>query len=557
MTTYQIRSILLFLLAVIFSIGLIFASIEFPSIADKWMQNTFHFPGFDQESSTFHISKSELYFKHFHLRQIGYISLVILLALIITGLITNKLKLSVLGAIALFIPIFGHFTVTMFFLAGLGFLRFLWIPFTEISPVFMHLGDILILPYQWLISIGNWLGVDLHLAVPVFFISAGILIFVFGVFAWFNTKFNSGKVVRSKIYKISRHPQYLGWVIWSYGVYFLPVDAQKRSWSYPDSMPLLLTIMIIILISFLEEFRMGKKYGDDYQSFKAKTAFMLPMPEWLKKFLKHPLRIFYGNDKFDSRGKAVLITLYYTVLLMLGSYLYLGFTQPAYANKLYIHKHQKKIDEYILTLDESDNRRQKDIAAMNLANYGNLAIDPLMNLMVNSDPITNTFVARTLGEIGNDRSCSSIYDAFQKSKIEMSYEMIMAIGKLKCSSFEDIMLQEISNPESKVKSHAAWYLGQIKSGNSVELLINNYSRQGKFTRMSYLEALGNIGDNKAIPLLINQLQSEDIQIVEASIIALSKLKAVEAIDPLKTFPLRFTNWEIRIYADEAIKQIIN
>ena len=550
----QLNRIFLFLLAIIFSAGLIFASIELPFLADKWIQHKFNFPGFDQQSSTLHISKAELYFQHLHLNLIGYISLVVLFSIIIIGLLTNKLKLSALGTFALFIPIFGHFTVTMFFLAGLGFLRFLWIPFTDISPIFMHLGDLLLLPHHWLIRFGNWIHIDLHQFLSVFLIAAGVLIFVFGVFAWFNTKLDTGNVVHSKIYKLSRHPQYLGWIIWSYGLYLLPVDAQKRSWSYPDSMPLLLTIMIIILISFFEEFKMSGKYGQEYLKFKSKTAFMFPLPDGVKRRLKYPLKLLYGRYQIDTKGKSLVLIGFHTLLIMVGSYIYLTLTQPAYSTWLSRERNERKIDEYILLLADSEERRQKDIAAMNISEYGNLALQPLLDLLKEGDQRTNSMVARTLGEIGDSKVCSPIYEAYKNGRIVADYELIMTIGNLKCYEFEEEMLAEILDQDSRVKSYASWYLGQIKSSRAASLLIADYRQQETFTKIAYLEALGKIADIEATSILISELYSQDRSIVEAAIVGLSNFKSTEAIEALKKFPMR-SDWEIRIYADAAIKRI--
>ena len=165
----------LFAIAILFSTGLIFATLQLPYLLDNWIQDSFKFPGFDQASSTLQMSKAELYFQHLHIKAIGFISLIIIFLLIIVGLITNKLNISVLGAVALFVPIFGHFTVTMFFLAGLSFLRFLWIPFTEISPLVMRLGDILLIPNNWIQDIGKLFNIDLQFATSVFFISSGVI----------------------------------------------------------------------------------------------------------------------------------------------------------------------------------------------------------------------------------------------------------------------------------------------------------------------------------------------------------------------------------------------
>lgn len=541
-------------IAVLFSAGLIFATLELPYLFDHLIQSSFAFPGYDQEASTLQMSKAEIYYQHLHIKTIGYISLLVIFALVIAGFVTNKLNLSLLGAVALFIPIFGHFTVTMFFLAGLGFLRFLWIPFTEVSPVFMRLGDILLIPDNWIVGIGRWFDADIQYGTSVFFISAGILLFVIGVYNWLSNKFNQEKVVTSWTYKISRHPQYLGWILWSYGLYIMPVDAQKRVWSYSDSLPLLLTIMIIITISLFEELKMTRKYGDDYRIFKAKTAFMFPLPEAVKKMIKHPVRIFCGDYSIDSKGKALLFSGYYTLLLMLASYVYLSISNPEFSNRFTENRHLRQMNEYIHDLETSDQRRAKDIAAMHLSEYGTLAVAPLSELLQECDPGTNNFVIRTLGEIGNADACGPIFQAYESGKVELSYEVIMALGKLRCNLFETQLIHEIYRDDSRVKSYAAWYLGQIQSDKAVEPLLNHYPVNEKFTQMAFLEALGNIKDRKAIELMITELENEDADIVDAAIIALANLGDAAALKPLQRLGYH-ENWEVRLYARQAIENL--
>lgn len=378
--------------------------------------------------------------------------------------------------------------------------------------------------------------------------------FVIGVYNWFNTKFNQGNVVTAWTYKISRHPQYLGWIIWSYGLYLLPVDAQKRVWSYHDSLPLLLTIMIIITISLFEELKMTRKYGDEYRKFKARTAFMFPLPDILKKIIKHPVRLFYGDYELDKKGKILSFIGYYTILVMGASYIFLSIKDPAFSNKLTQAKHQKKMGEYIETLKTSENRRAKDIAAMELSNYGDMAVIPLSGMLSECNTSTNNFVIRTLGEVGNPIVCSEIYNAYKENEVELSYELIMAIGKLRCYLFEEELISEIKNPDSKVKSYAAWYLGQIKCQDAVQPMLENYPQQEKYTQQAFLEALGKIGDQAASALLIGELENEDKEIREAAIIALAVMGDKEAVVPLTSL-LTHEDWEIRIYAKQAIKNL--
>ena len=104
----------------------------------------FDFPGYD---SGHRIEETETFLSLYHLRFIGYGSLVCILSLMILGFWTGKHGLSSAGAVAFFIPVFGHFAFSMFFLAGLGLLRIVWLPFIDISYDILRLGDVVYIPY--------------------------------------------------------------------------------------------------------------------------------------------------------------------------------------------------------------------------------------------------------------------------------------------------------------------------------------------------------------------------------------------------------------------------
>ena len=48
-------------LAILFTVALTFASLELPHLADKVLQNSFSFPGFDHGSTGLNQAKTELY----------------------------------------------------------------------------------------------------------------------------------------------------------------------------------------------------------------------------------------------------------------------------------------------------------------------------------------------------------------------------------------------------------------------------------------------------------------------------------------------------------------
>ena len=123
----------LLILALIFSFALMFVFIELPVVLDSFLQNKIGFPGFDHGISEFDKYKSDLFINNLYLRWIGYASLLLIACFIVIGFTTKKSGWAWAGAFGLFLPVFGQFALSMFFLAGLGILRVSWLPFMDIS----------------------------------------------------------------------------------------------------------------------------------------------------------------------------------------------------------------------------------------------------------------------------------------------------------------------------------------------------------------------------------------------------------------------------------------
>ena len=94
------KDLLLLLLAIVFSVALMFAFVELPCAIDKVLQENIGFPGFDQGGDEFNTYKAELYISALHLRWIGYVSLSLIFFLIILGFITRKSGWAWAGALA-------------------------------------------------------------------------------------------------------------------------------------------------------------------------------------------------------------------------------------------------------------------------------------------------------------------------------------------------------------------------------------------------------------------------------------------------------------------------
>ncbi len=202
------------MLAVVFSIGLAFASLELPSIAHRALVD--HAPSLagDPLADGTGRLRVEMFLRHYHLRTIGYACFGIMIGLIVAGFALGRSGLAAAGAALMFLPVFAQFATVMFFLAGLGLLNLVWLPVLDVSFDIGSLGDIVYLPYRVL----RWgflqLGVDVHTWLVVGLLAGGLLLFIVATWVWFAARSSGRDVADSWVYRLSRHPQYLGWIVY-------------------------------------------------------------------------------------------------------------------------------------------------------------------------------------------------------------------------------------------------------------------------------------------------------------------------------------------------------
>lgn len=201
------------LLAIIFTIGLTFASVELPRLLDTLIGKNIDTLDVATGLNTLSDYKTELYMQYYDLRLIGYSCLALVVILIIVGFVTGKTGWTSAGTLVLFLPVFGHFAATMFFLGGLGMLRLIWLPFLDVSFNIFRLGEIIVLPYEILVHLHSFLGVNHWVELSYVITGTGLLLFFLGALTWFYARIRKRVVADFWVYKLSRHPQYLGWII--------------------------------------------------------------------------------------------------------------------------------------------------------------------------------------------------------------------------------------------------------------------------------------------------------------------------------------------------------
>jgi len=301
-------------LAVVFSIALTFATLELPILIGNWLSG--YFPDIHPAIEPDRIEEFMVY-----ARPIGYACLGLIVLLIAAGFLTGKRGLSVLGSFAFFLPTFGYFFASMFFLAGLGILRVPFIPFWDPTVNLMNLGDVSYLPYMALVY-PFWLGgIDIRMWIAWVAVGLGLFIFVLGTIAWFYGKVQKTATVDFWVYRYSRHPQYLGFIVWSYGVMLIAaLEPVVRAGENPGaSFPWLLTSLVIICIALSEEITMSKKDSKGYLKYKASASFMFPIPRLVSRLVTAPMRLLLKKNQPETGKELIATFAVYAVVLILFS----------------------------------------------------------------------------------------------------------------------------------------------------------------------------------------------------------------------------------------------
>lgn len=136
-------------------------------------------------------------------------------------------------------------------------------------------------------------------------------------------KFKRFEIIDFGIYRYSRHPQYLGFLIWSYGLLLLFTNSYL--FSYLDTprpgLPWLILALTTIGIALQEESGIVRKHGEKYLNYRNNTPFLFPLPKQVSKLIRAPVKAIFKKDWPENRKEIACTILIYGLTLILISIL--------------------------------------------------------------------------------------------------------------------------------------------------------------------------------------------------------------------------------------------
>lgn len=558
METSVSRKGLLLLLALIFTAGLTFATVELPYLLDGFLQRAVATPGGDSHIDEVARLKTELFMAHYHVRAVGYIAFFLLLGLILAGFATNRTEMAALGAVGVMLPVFAQFASVMFFLAGLGVLNAIWLPVLDISYEMQNWGLVIDAPNDLLRWFLGLVGVASPWPTILLFIGAGILFFILGVYAWLTARAKGTGVARSWVYRISRHPQYLGWILWTYGAYLLIGLGRypKRSWGIGASLPWLISTLVILAVALVEELNMEKRHGDAYEDYRRSAPFLLPLPRWLRRALGWPFRVLFGNERPERvREVIAVVALYGALLVGISMIAYGGGLESAVVRFSSPERQAERIQAMAAEAADAPDLHTQRLRLLNeVASFGDPAVEPLTALLEEGDATLRRLVVEVLGGMRSQQAVPALTAALNDPDENVRHRATLALATVGAPAAHRALLARLEDPEGAVRADVFGALAGLGAEEILPRAPELLAAEGWWARSGALAALGTLGSEAGIPLVTNTLNDEDPRVRRDAAIALLRIGSPAARPALEQ-ALADPDYEVRIYAAEALDRL--
>jgi len=557
MSSHLSRTSFLVFLALVFTVGLSFASVELPYLVDEAIQGAVPTPGFDSQADEVNRIKTELFISHYHLRAIGYACFGAILLLIVAGFATSRSGFAALGALAFMLPVFAQFAGVMFFLAGLGLLNVVWLPVLDVSFALSGLGAAIRAPYDALRWGLGFLGVSGYGPIVYFFIGSGLLIFFLGTLAWLQTRARQEGVAKSWVYRISRHPQYLGWILWTYGLYLLLLQARypRRSWGISASLPWLLSTIVIIGVAMMEELNMRKRHGKEYDSYRRSAPFLFPLPSFIERAFALPFRILFRKDRPDRRREVTVVLALYTVLPIVASALFYGNGWERLASRARSDEAQRDYLASIVTeIRTEENWRRQAALTRSLGLHGEAGIASLLELLGDPDPELREYSAITLSEFPSERAFDALAVAVTDPVEDVRWRSSAALGTLGIQEAVGPLIPLLGDSVAHIRIGALLSLAGLGATEVLPMATDLTRSESSRERGEGVRALGALRSREGLPAVLGRLSDAEGWVREEAVIALLRIESTEAVPGLEGL-LGDEDRHVRMYAAEALKRL--
>lgn len=202
---------------------------------------------------------------------------------------------------------------------------------------------------------------------------------------------------------------------------------------------------------------------------------------------------------------------------------------------------------------DTQSAREKWTLIRVFGKIGEPAVEPLIDSLESRDKEVTKLTIRILGDIKDNRSVRPLTALLVRDDYNIRSHCCESLGKLAdTTAFNDVSLRMKDSVEV-VRKSAAVALGKMKDERAIPHLVHGMSDPHFSVRMTSANSLVQIGE-PSVKSLLFLLDHADEATMNLAIESLGKLKSEEAVAPLLK-KLKADGWSTRAFAVEALGEI--
>lgn len=214
----------------------------------------------------------------------------------------------------------------------------------------------------------------------------------------------------------------------------------------------------------------------------------------------------------------------------------------------------KVLQEILQNSGEREEIREAAATALGIIKE-NQTIESLINALYNPDASVRASAARSLGLMRDDRAVEHLIGLLKDDEsVDVRQMAAGALGNIKDVRAIEPLIETMTNPEEVgiVKVAATSSLGNIGGDRAIEALINELKKNHN---VYAAQALGSTKDKRAVEPLIEALKDEDPLVIGYAAEALAKIGDMRAVLPLEEALQRATVKGLKRDIAKALKEL--
>ena len=209
-----------------------------------------------------------------------------------------------------------------------------------------------------------------------------------------------------------------------------------------------------------------------------------------------------------------------TDILILGLSDTSSYVRSTVANILFEIADEKIVAEVLECLRE-ESPTLRSLAMALLARLGLTALGRVEDYLTDDDSDVRIFAANIIAAGGHREAFAALKGALQDPEENVRYAAVEALGRIGDEEAIPLLVSVLSDEWARYPAIEA--LGLLKAGEAIPLLLEIYD-EDEWIRNAVIEALGNIGVAEPVGFLIDRLEIGNEMLLHTTLAALAKIE---------------------------------